>query len=251
LASQNSKRAIPWKAVGAALALVALMVLVRQLPLQMWLAQLNAWVAGMGMAGVLVYAAIYAVAAVLFVPGSVLTIGAGFIFGLAWGIVSVWFAATLAAAIAFLIARYLAREKVSAWARRNPKFEAIDDAIGRQGWKIVALLRLSPLVPFSLSNYLYGLTAIRFWPYVLTSWIAMFPGTVLYVYLGVAGRVGLEAAAGRGAGRDPLQTAFLIVGLVATGVATWLVTRTAKRALAEARLATPADPSARVPETTS
>jgi len=223
--------------IAIAVAAVALIVLGRQLPLQTWLGRLNEWVSGMGMAGVLVYAVIYAVAAVLFVPGSVLTLGAGFIFGLAWGIVAVWFAATVAAAVAFLIARYLAREKVSAWARKNPRFEAIDDAIGRQGWKIVALLRLSPLVPFSLSNYLYGLTAIRFWPYVLASWLAMFPGTVLYVYLGAVGRAGLEAAAGGGAQRDPLQTAFLVVGLLATVAATWLVTRTAKRALAATRIA--------------
>jgi uncharacterized membrane protein YdjX (TVP38/TMEM64 family) len=233
--SQEPTRRIPWRLTGILVAVVALVVLGRLLPLQAWLGRLNEWVSGMGMAGVLVYAVIYAVAAVLFVPGSVLTLGAGFIFGLAWGIVAVWFAATVAAAVAFLIARYLAREKVSAWARKSPRFEAIDDAIGRQGWKIVALLRLSPLVPFSLSNYLYGLTAIRFWPYVLASWLAMFPGTVLYVYLGAVGRAGLEAAAGGGE-RDPLQTAFLVVGLIATGVATWLITRTAKRALAATRI---------------
>jgi uncharacterized membrane protein YdjX (TVP38/TMEM64 family) len=230
-------RRIPWKRILIALAVLALIVFIRRLPLPELLGRLNEWVTGMGAAGVFVYAAIYAVAAVLFVPGSLLTLGAGFLFGVVWGTICVSLASTTSAAVAFLIARYLAREKVSVWAKRNPKFAAVDAAIGQQGWKIVALLRLSPLMPFSIGNYLYGLTAVRFWPYVLASWIAMLPITVLYVYVGAVGRAGLEAAAGQGPARDPLQVVFWIVGLIATGVATWLVTRTARRALAEARLA--------------
>ena len=119
------------------------------------------------------------------------------------GTIIVSLASTTGAALAFVIARYLARDSVARWVRRSPRFEAIDRAIGEEGWKIVALLRLSPAVPFNLQNYLYGLTKIRFWPCVLTSWAAMLPGTLMYVYLGVVGRAGLEAASGGRARRRP------------------------------------------------
>ena len=116
------------------------------------------------------------------------TVAAGALFGSVVGVVVVSLASTTGAALAFLVARYLARDAVLRWVRRNPRYDAIDRAIGEGGWRVVALLRLSPLVPFNLQNYLYGLTAIRFWPCVLTSWAAMLPGTVVYVYLGHAGR---------------------------------------------------------------
>jgi uncharacterized membrane protein YdjX (TVP38/TMEM64 family) len=140
-------------------------------------------------------------------------------------------ASTTAAALAFLIARYFAREAIEKKAAGNPKFDAIDRAIGAKGWKIVALLRLSPAIPFSLGNYLYGLTSIRFWPYVLSSWIAMLPGTFLYVYLGHAGAQGLQAAAGETA--DTGRLVLLGVGLVATIAVTIYVTVLALRAIRE------------------
>jgi uncharacterized membrane protein YdjX (TVP38/TMEM64 family) len=216
-----------WKWIAVGGAVVALVVAARVLPVQEWLKSFETWVKGMGAAGMALYAAVYVVAVVLFVPGIVLTLGAGFLFGLGWGIVLVSVASTLAAALAFLIARYLARDAVRGLAERNPRFEAIDRAIGKEGWKVVALLRLSPLVPFSLSNYLYGLTAVRFVPYLLTSWVAMMPATVLYVYLGAAGR-----KIGEKAPRSPWEWAFLGAGLAATAVVTVLLTRRAKKELA-------------------
>ena len=99
----------------------------------------------------------------------------------------------------------MAREKITSVARNNESFGRIDAAIGEQGAKLVFLLRLSPLIPFNLSNYFYGLTAVKFWPYVLASWIGMLPGTLLYVYLGTVGRAGLQAASGTDAGRSPLE----------------------------------------------
>ena len=162
--------------------------------------------------------------------------GAGFVFGALWGTVAVSLGSTLSAGLAFLIARYFARDRVSSLARKNAKFAAVDDAIGRQGWKIVFLLRLSPLMPFSASNYLYGLTAVRFWPYVLASWIGMLPGTVLYVYLGAAGKAGLQAAASQGTPQTPVQTVFLAAGLVSTLVVTWYASRIARKALQETRI---------------
>jgi uncharacterized membrane protein YdjX (TVP38/TMEM64 family) len=219
-----------WKGVAIGFGVVAIVVAVGVLPVQEWLKGFQIWVKGMGGAGMVLYGAVYVVAVLLFVPGIVLTLGAGFLFGLGWGIVLVSVASTLAAALAFLIARYFARGAVERLARNNPKFAAIDRAIGKEGWKVVALLRLSPLVPFSLSNYLYGLTSVRLGPYVATSWAAMLPATVLYVYLGAAGRT-----IGEKAPRSPWEWVFLGTGLAATGVVTVLLTRRAKRELAGLR----------------
>jgi uncharacterized membrane protein YdjX (TVP38/TMEM64 family) len=223
------RRRFPVKWILAAVAGVGVIVAARLLPVAEWTKALEAWISGRGAAGYLVFYAVYVVAALLFVPGAALTIAAGFLFGLWRGIVVVSAAATTAAALAFLIARHLARGAVEARARKDRRFTAIDKAIGERGWKIVALLRLSPAVPFSLSNYFYGLTAIRFWPYVLTSWVAMLPGTVLYVYLGAAGKV----AAG-GAGRSPAENVYLGLGLLATIAVTIYLTRVARAALRKA-----------------
>jgi len=210
---------------------LALLVAARLLPVREWLESFQGWVRGMGAAGMFLYGAVYIVAALLFVPGIVLTLGAGFLFGLGWGVVLVSAASTISAALAFLIARYFAREAVEKLARKDPRFEAIDRAIGKEGWKVVALLRLSPLVPFSLSNYLYGLTSVRFGPYVATSWAAMLPATVLYVYLGAAGRT-----IGEKTQRSPWEWVLLGVGLAATAAVTVLLTRVAKRELARTRV---------------
>lgn len=215
------------KLIVIAALFVGLIAAARLLPVREWIQSLQDWVRGMGAAGMVIYGAIYVAAVVLFVPGIVLTLGAGFLFGLGWGIVVVSAASTTAAALAFLIARYFARDSVDRIARKNPKFAAIDRAIGREGWKVVALLRLSPLVPFSLSNYLYGLTSVEFAPYVATSWAAMLPATVLYVYLGAAGRT-----IGQKTERSPWEWVLLGVGLAATAAVTVLLTRVAKRELA-------------------
>ena len=218
------------------LILVLLGVAGRVLPVDLWLEVFNGWVARLGPVGLVLYAAVYAAAAVLFVPGSVLTIGAGFVFGILWGTAAVSVGSTVGAALAFLIARYFARERVAEIARRDGRFVSIDDAIGREGWKIVLLLRLSPLIPFNVSNYLYGLTAVPFWPYVASSWIGMLPGTVLYAYLGFVGRTSLEAASGERASQSSLETLFLAVGLLATIVVTWYVSRVARSALQKSKL---------------
>src|SRR5687767_15754179 len=184
--------------IAGIVAVVVLGAAVRVLPVQEWLAAFQGWVAGRGAWGGVVYGAAYVLAAILFVPGSLLTIGAGLLFGLLWGTVIVSIASTAAAALAFLIARHVARQRIAEMAGRNPTFGAIDRAVRDKGWRIVALLRLSPLIPFSLSNYLYGLTPVAFGPYVLASWIAMLPATVLYVYLGAAGRAAAGASRGEG-----------------------------------------------------
>jgi uncharacterized membrane protein YdjX (TVP38/TMEM64 family) len=139
--------------------------------------------------------------------------------------------ATLGAALAFLIARYLLRVRIEKFAQGNRKFGAIDAAIGKQGWKIVGLLRLSPLIPFNASNYFYGVTSVGFWPYLLASVVGMLPGTLLYAYLGAVGQAGIGGGGRKG--HSPLEWTFLGVGLLATVGVTFFVSRLAKTALRE------------------
>lgn len=210
--------------------LVALALAARLLPVETWLRGLDQTLAGLGPLGPLLYATVYALAVPAFVPGSLLTIGAGLLFGTAWGFLAASSGATIGAALAFLVARHLARARVEAWTRRNPKFEAIDRAIGEKGWKIVALTRLSPIFPFNALNYAYGVTRVRFLDYALASWLAMMPGALLYVYIGSLGRVGAEALAGSEV--ESYKLALNVMGLLATAAVTVLVTRLARRAIA-------------------
>src|SRR6266700_6289767 len=124
--------------------LIGLLLAAQFLPVQQWLRSLNDWIGQMGLAGIFIFIAVYAAATVLLAPGAILTIGAGFAFGLWKGFLAVSAGATLGAALAFLVARFIARERVEAIAERNDKFRKIDDAIGREGGKLIFLLRLSP-----------------------------------------------------------------------------------------------------------
>ncbi len=210
----------------------AVAVAARLLPVASWLDTFNERVVGLGVAGMVLFALLYAAATVLLVPGSLLTLAAGASFGLLPGFISVLVGATLGAAGAFLVSRHLARKRVESWIAEKPSFVAVDRAVARDGWKIVFLTRLSPLFPFNFQNYAYGLTRVFFWQYVLASFVGMIPGTFLFVYLGTLGRSGLEAASGGGA--ETLRLALQFVGLLATLGVTILITRTAKRALREA-----------------
>lgn len=230
--TERTKRSdVPWKWIVTVAAIAGLLILARTLPVSEWLTRFNGWIGQLGGEGMVIYAFVYVLAALLFLPGSVLTAGAGFAFGVVWGTLVVSLSATTAAALAFLIARHLARDWIVAKAERDERFRAIDHAVGREGWKIVGLLRLSPAIPFNLSNYLYGLTSVRFWPYVLVSWVGMLPGTLLYVYIGAAGKAGLQAASGVGSQRGPLEYRLFGVGLLSTIIVTIMVTRIARKAL--------------------
>ncbi len=233
-AVQNNKRSNLIKLSALALVLVGLFLLSRFLPVGEWLQAFNRWVGELGVAGVALYAVIYAVATVLMLPGAIFTLGAGFAFGLGWGFLAVVVGATTGAALAFLIGRFLARDKIEAMTRDQPKFRALDNAIGRKGARLIFLLRLSPLIPFNLSNFFYGLTAVRFWPYVLASGIGMMPGILVYVYLGTLGRAGLETAAGADTERTPLEWTLMVVGLIATVAVTIWISKIARQALREA-----------------
>lgn len=202
------------------------------LSLQDLVSGVEAAVAGAGPLGPVLFIILYAVAAVFLIPGSVLTVTAGFLFGPVIGSIVVSIAATLGAAAAFLVGRYLARPWVAEKVASVPRFAAVDSAIAAQGAKIVLLLRLSPLFPYTLLNYALSLTAVPFGEYVLASWAGMLPGTVAYVALGGAGKAAAETAAGMGA--SPVQLVVYALGALGTLGATVLISRAAGKALADA-----------------
>ena len=230
MSKQEKSKGPVLKLVGLAV-VVGLLVAAKFLPVDEWLKSFNDWVSGMGTAGIFIFIGVYAVTTVLLLPGLILTVGAGFTFGLWKGFLAVSAGSTLGAALAFLVARFLARNKVEAMVQGSEKFQRIDDAIGKQGAKLVFLLRLRPVIPFNVSNYFYGLTGVKFWPYVLASWLGMMPGTLLYVYLGTAGKAAVSAVSGGAAQHGWQYWTFLSVGLVATIVVTIWVTRIARDAI--------------------
>jgi uncharacterized membrane protein YdjX (TVP38/TMEM64 family) len=220
------------KPIAAAIAVVLILAAGRHYNLPGLLASAMTWVAAQGVAGIAAYAVLYVVACLLFLPGSVLTLGAGAVWGVVGGVPIVSVASTLGATAAFLVGRYLARGAVARRTEGNERFKAIDEAVAREGWKIVGLTRLSPVFPFNLLNYAFGLTRVSLRDYFFASWIGMLPGTVMYVYIGsLAGNL---AALGAGQStRTPAQWALYAVGLAATVVVTAYVTRIARAALAK------------------
>lgn len=212
--------------------IIAVLVLGRMMDAPARLRQALEWVQQLGWIGFAVFAVLYILACVFFLPGSVLTLGAGVIFGVVKGSIIVSIASTLGATAAFIVGRYLARDWISSKIAGNEKFTAIDEALGREGWRIVGLTRLSPVFPFNLLNYAFGVTRVSLGQYVAASWVGMMPGTIMYVYLGSL--AGSLATLGSGSGdqaRTPAQWAFYAVGLVATVAVTISVTRIARRAL--------------------
>src|SRR5713226_10085870 len=215
-----------WRWVLYTTVAVAIVLSVKYFHVQDWLKEALDWIGKLGPWGPVIFVGIYVVATVCFIPGSVLTLGAGAVFGVVLGSVCVSISATLGATAAFLVGRYLARDAIARKLERNEKFAAIDRAVADEGWKIVFLTRLSPVFPFTLLNYAFGLTRVKLGQYVLASWIGMIPGTVMYVYLGSLVNVG--------AGHRQRTTGEWIlygVGLLATIVVTIFVTRLARKAL--------------------
>jgi uncharacterized membrane protein YdjX (TVP38/TMEM64 family) len=174
-----------------ALGLLAAGVLAWALGLSDWvrperLARLRTAIEAYGAWGPLLYVGGYVVAELLFVPALPLTLLGGLAFGPVWGTVYTWIAATLAAAVAFLVARHLARDTVEHWRGRSPRVARIDAAVERHGWRILMVTRLVPLFPFNLQNFAYGLTRIPFWTYVGVSSVCMLPGTIAFTLAGGA-----------------------------------------------------------------
>jgi uncharacterized membrane protein YdjX (TVP38/TMEM64 family) len=202
------------------------------LPFLRWMVSFIQWVKGMGPMGGVLYAVFYIAGTALFFPGLPLTLGAGFIYGAVIGTLVVSPASVAGASLAFFIARYLARDWVTRRLKKYPQAAAIDRAIEKNGFKVVILLRLQPVIPFNMLNYALGLTSIRWRDYALASWIGMLPATILYVYLGSIMSDVSDLLRGRPnsgvAGR-----VLLWGGLVSLVVLVWWLGRIAKRALRE------------------
>ena len=227
LVTKNKKR----KAL--ALAIAVLIALIFILPVQTWIVDALKWTQGLGALGPFFVIAFYIVACVLFLPGSVLTLGAGFIFKLFVGTITVSIGSTLGACAAFLIGRTFGRKWIAKKIEGNEKFTAIDNAVGKQGFKVVLLTRLSPVFPFNLLNYAFGLTKVDFKKYALASWIGMLPGTVMCVYLGAGLRSLTDVATGKIETGKTGQL-FFWLGMLATIAVTILITYFAKKELKQA-----------------
>lgn len=215
------------KPITLVTALIVCLIAAAVFPVRDWIRAFTNWVEQIGPAGVVVFIGVYAMATVLFLPGWIFTVAAGLLFGVIGGTAVALCGATLGAALAFLVARYLIRDRVEKFSRSNPRFHAIDQAIGENGWKIVGLLRLNLLIPFNVSNYFFGITAIPFWTYVVVSAVGMFPGVLLYAYLGAIGKATLTAKSPAGVG----QYLLLGAGFAATIAITILIARIARHAL--------------------
>jgi uncharacterized membrane protein YdjX (TVP38/TMEM64 family) len=213
--------------IAAALAVALLL-----LPLRDWAVWVVERVHNLGAVGVAVYVIVYILAAILMFPGSLLTLGAGFLYGPMWGTLLVSPTSVAAATIAFLLGRTVAREWIKRRIVANPRFSAVDEAVGKNGFKVVFLLRLSPIFPFTLLNYALGLTRVRLRDFVLASLFGMLPGTFLYVYLGSSVANLAALASGKATGTGGLwQHLRFWGGLAATVLVVVLVTRTARKAL--------------------
>lgn len=207
-------------AVALAVAITAIWFL----PLKDWIDALQTWVEDHGALGVGLFAATYVLATLLFVPTWIFTLVAGAIFGVAWGFALVICTAVASATIGFLLARHVLRERARRRFAHHQVLDAVDKAVRKEGWKVVVLLRLSPLVPFGLQNYFFGVSSVKASHFIVATAVGIMPATLVYLVLGATGR---EALGGGGSA----QWALLGVGLAATVAATWLVGRAAARRL--------------------
>ena len=230
-ASQKIKRIFGYFLIAVLVAI--LIVTAKYFNIQELLKRALLWIDSFGFWTPVAFIVIYNLATVLFVPGSIVTMGGGLIFGVVWGSVYVFIAATLGAISAFLIGRYLSRDWVAKLLEKHPNFKAIDEAVAREGFKIVFLTRLSPVFPFNLLNYAFGVTKVSLKDYFLGS-IGMIPGTVMYVYLG---SLACDCAALKTVSQstnpqvETVQWLMRVVGFIATVTVTLYVTRIAKKAL--------------------
>lgn len=202
--------------------LVVLVIGARMFPLLEWLKSFAQWAEKLGTAGALLYGVVFGLMSMLMLPSIPFTIVAGFAFGMVKGVISIMFGIAIGAALGFLFARHAARGAIAQKIAANPRFNIIDRAIARDGWKIVGLLRMCP-VPFGITNYLYGLTAIEFWRYMGATLVGMLPGCVAFVYVGAFGKDTLDGP------RQPIQYVLGGVTLVALIGVTWVLGRIARR----------------------
>ena len=213
------------KIIVAIVAVAAVVVAFRLLPIAAWLTSFQAWVRGLGPIGYVVYALMYAVCVAALVPASLLTLGAGAIFGVVGGTIVVVAGATLGAMLAFFLARTGLRGKVEQMIAKRPKLAAVDRAVAKEGTKLMLLCRISGFPPFIFANYVFGLTGVGALAYFFTTFFGIIPGAFAYTY---AGHAGAAVATGSGNRLGLIVTAAGIV-LVAAYVAR-IATRAIRRA---------------------
>ncbi len=220
------------KYVLIAVIVAALIIATQFIDIQARLTDALRWIDNLGPLAAIVFIAIYMIATVLFVPASILTLGAGVVFGVVMGSIYVFIAASIGASLAFLVGRYIARDRVEKWIAGNATFQAIDDAVADEGFKIVLLTRLSPIFPFNLLNYAYGLTKVTFKDYVLGT-LGILPGTIMFVYVGsLAGDLATLGAKGADV-ETPGTVQWIIRILIFITIAgvTFYITKIARKAL--------------------
>lgn len=210
------RRALFLQYGGLALLSLLLAWASQKFPFLTWIATVQRWVQDLGPASIVAYPLLYATCNVLLLPAGILTIGAGFFFGLWWGFALILLGNVLGAAIAFAIARTIARQWVERKMLANTRWQAMDQVVGERGGRIVFLSQLHPLFPTSLLNYFYGITRLHFWSCL--GWIALgqIPGIFLYVYLGTLGQFGvrlLNNPASLDFGTSSLRIGGLVISL--------------------------------------
>ena len=186
--------------------------------------------ASSGPVGYLGFILIYIVSTVMMLPGSPLTFTAGALFGFWKGLILVSIGSTLGASCAFMVSRYLIRKSIEKRVLKNKKFQSIDNEINEQGWKIVILARLSPIIPFFLLNYALGITKIRFIHFIFASWVGMIPGTTVYVLMGTMGGAFINGK------KSSFEWLLLGMGLIATILVTLLISKIVKNSQAHNEL---------------
>ena len=199
-------------------------------PLVPALEHVSAWLGGLGVIGAALFAVLIAVSSLCLLPASPFIIAASAVFGFSLGLLTSAVGIILGAASGYFLSRLFLRKDVADQLKGRPTFKAIDQAIAEEGWKIVFLLRLCP-IPFGLANYLYGLTAIPFLPYLITTFLGAVPGLLLFSHLGSAGKAGLQALASGNLNKGGGEIALLGLSLAATIVLVVLLPRIARRAL--------------------
>jgi len=229
------------KYIGIAVIIAALIASTQLINLQEILTNTLQWINDLGPSAAIVFMIIYMVATVFFFPASILTLGAGIIFDIFFGSLYVFIAASIGASLAFLVGRYIARGWVEKRIEGNPRFKAIDQAVAEEGMKIVLLTRLSPIFPFNLLNYAYGLTKVTFRDYVIGT-LGILPGTIMYVYVGSLAKDLATLGSEEVTAPSEIQWAIRIIGFLATVAVTVYVTKIARKALAQ-RVDIEAEPS--------
>ncbi|NET42994.1 TVP38/TMEM64 family protein [Okeania sp. SIO2B3] len=217
------------------LVVISLIIVAKYFNLPELLKNILIWIENLGIWSPIAFIIIYNLATLLLIPGLVLTIGGGVIFGVIWGAIYVFFASTLGATIAFIIGRYISRDWVYQQLHQHPKFQVVNLAVLKEGFKIVFLTRLCPLFPFNLLNYAFGVMQVSLKDYILGS-LGMIPGTIMYVYIGsIIGDITLIGTSQQPTNFTVEVTKWIIniVGLISTVLVTIYLTRLAKKALEE------------------